>query len=57
MLPLSFLRTPTSDLPSPTMSNPPDTGFDLRRAATRVLLFQAIALLGLWLLQSRYGAG
>jgi len=31
------------------------TGFDLKRASIRILLFQAVALLGLWLLQSCYG--
>jgi hypothetical protein len=34
-----------------------DTGFDLKRASVRILLFQAVALLGLWLLQSCYGGG
>jgi hypothetical protein len=37
------------------MSHPPDSSFNLRRESTRVLLFQALALLGLWLLQSCFG--
>jgi hypothetical protein len=37
------------------MTQASDSTFDLKRAAIRVLLFQALALLGLWLLQSCFG--
>ena len=39
------------------MTESSETGFDLKRASVRILLFQVAALVCLWLLQSCYGTG